>query len=68
MSCYVCGGKGQGLNEKVIICKECNWLRPLVPGYQVDSSTFEWAADGAGSVLFVILLPKLLPGAAMNHP
>jgi len=46
MSCYVCGGNGQGLNPRVIICKECNWLRPLVPGYQVDSSTFEWAADG----------------------
>ena len=46
MSCYVCGGNGQALNEKVIICKECNWLRPLVPGYRVDASTFEWAADG----------------------
>jgi Zn-dependent protease with chaperone function len=46
MDCYVCGGNGQGLNDKTIICKECSWLRPLVPGYQVDSSTFEWAADG----------------------
>lgn len=46
MSCYACGGNGQTLNEKVTICKECNWLRPLVPGYQVDASTFEWAADG----------------------
>ena len=46
MSCYVCGGNGQALNEKIIICKECNWLRPLVPGYRVDASTFEWAADG----------------------
>ena len=46
ISCYACGGNGQGLRENVIICKECNWLRPLVPGYQVDASTFEWAADG----------------------
>ncbi len=46
LQCYACGGNGQGLNEKIIICKECNWLRPLIPGYQVDSSTFEWAADG----------------------
>lgn len=44
--CYACGGNGQGLGEKTIICRECNWLRPLVPGYQVDSSAFEWAADG----------------------
>lgn len=46
LQCYTCGGHGQGLSEKTIICKECNWLRPLVPGYQVDSSAFEWAADG----------------------
>jgi hypothetical protein len=23
-----------------------HWLRPLVPGYRVDASAFEWAADG----------------------
>lgn len=46
LQCYACGGNGQNLDEKVIICKECNWLRPLVPGYQVDASAFEWAADG----------------------
>ena len=46
LQCYTCGGNGQGLNEKTIICKECRWLRPLVPGYAVDNSAFEWAADG----------------------
>ena len=46
LECYTCGGNGQGLAEKTIICKECSWLRPLVPGYRVDSSAFEWAADG----------------------
>lgn len=46
LQCYTCGGNGQGLNEKTIICKECRWLRPLVSGYQVDSTAFEWAADG----------------------
>ena len=46
LSCYTCGGNGQGLNEKTIICKECRWLRPLVSGYRVDSTAFEWAADG----------------------
>ncbi len=46
ISCYTCGGNGQGLSDKTIICKECNWLRPLVPGYAVDSTAFEWAADG----------------------
>ncbi len=46
LQCYTCGGNGQGLSEKTIICKECRWLRPLVPGYHVDSTAFEWAADG----------------------
>jgi len=46
LQCYTCGGNGQGLNANIIVCKECSWLKPLIPGYQVDSSTFEWAADG----------------------
>lgn len=46
LACYTCGGDGHRLDVKTIICKECSWLRPLVPGYQVDSSAFEWAADG----------------------
>ncbi len=43
--CRTCGGDGRGLPDKAIICKECNWLRPLVPGYQVDNAAFAWAAD-----------------------
>ncbi len=46
LQCYTCGGDGQRLAKSVVICRECSWLRPLVPGYQVDSSAFEWAADG----------------------
>ena len=30
--CYACGGNGQKLDPKIIICKECNWLRPLIWG------------------------------------
>lgn len=44
--CYTCGGDGQGLDAKTIICKECRWLRPLASGYGVDPSAFQWAADG----------------------
>lgn len=43
--CRTCGGDGLGLSEKSIICKECRWLRPLVPGYRIDNSAFAWAAD-----------------------
>ncbi len=43
--CRTCGGDGHGLADNAVICKECNWLRPLVPGYQVDNAAFAWAAD-----------------------
>lgn len=44
-SCRTCGGYGQGLPDKAVVCPECNWLRPIVPGYSVDNSAFAWAAD-----------------------
>ncbi|MBL8891813.1 MAG: M48 family metallopeptidase [Planctomycetaceae bacterium] len=28
-----------------VVCPECRWLRPLVPGYQVDASAFAWGGD-----------------------
>ncbi|MFZ1702217.1 MAG: M48 family metallopeptidase [Pyrinomonadaceae bacterium] len=43
--CGTCGGFGQGLPGKDVVCKECRWLRPLAPGYSVDTSSFAWAAD-----------------------
>ncbi|GEM_PF-790568 len=44
--CFTCNGKGQKLAEKENICPECKWLRPLVPGYNVDCRAFQWASDG----------------------
>ncbi len=44
-SCRTCGGNGHGLPDKFVMCKECRWLRPLVPGYAIDNSAFAWAAD-----------------------
>lgn len=43
--CRTCGGFGEGLPAKTVMCKECRWLRPLVPGYAVDNACFAWAAD-----------------------
>lgn len=43
--CQTCGGNGQRLESKTVICKECRWLKPLIPGYRIDSTAFEWAAD-----------------------
>ena len=44
--CQVCGGNGAGLSAAEIVCPGCAWLRPLVPGYQMDKSVFLWAQDG----------------------
>lgn len=44
-SCNVCGGDGRGLPQTAIFCRECRWLRPLVPGYAIDNAHFAWAAD-----------------------
>lgn len=50
--CRLCGGDGRQLDGKTVICKECAWLRPMVAGYAVDCSAFQWAEDGkAMSVL-----------------
>jgi Zn-dependent protease with chaperone function len=44
--CKVCGGTGAGLSDDTVICPECSWLRPLLPGYTLDRSVFLWAQDG----------------------
>lgn len=44
--CKLCGGNGVGLGSTEVICAGCGWLRPLVPGYQLDRSIFLWAQDG----------------------
>jgi len=44
--CKTCHNTGTGLGEDVLVCPECSWLRPLLPGYQLDRSVFLWAQDG----------------------
>jgi predicted Zn finger-like uncharacterized protein len=44
--CRTCGNTGTGLGEDVLVCPECSWLRPLLPGYKLDRSVFLWAQDG----------------------
>jgi Zn-dependent protease with chaperone function len=45
--CSTCGGNGVRLDEKIIVCGQCRWLRPLTPDYKLDCETFQWAQDGA---------------------
>ncbi|MCB1022751.1 MAG: M48 family metalloprotease [Acidobacteria bacterium] len=56
-ACYTCGGNGQKLDPKTVICSECHWLKPLVPGYRVDSSAFEWAADAKAMAALRAMTP-----------
>ncbi len=44
--CQLCGGNGVRLGPDENVCAQCGWLRPLVPGYQLDRSVFLWAQDG----------------------
>ncbi len=46
LPCKVCGNIGAGLGEDILVCPECSWLRPLLPGYKLDRSVFLWAQDG----------------------
>jgi Zn-dependent protease with chaperone function len=45
-TCKVCGANGAGLSAAENVCPECAWLRPLMPGYQLERSVFLWAQDG----------------------
>ncbi len=45
--CSTCGGNGARLNEKILVCSACRWLRPLAPNYKLGCETFQWAQDGA---------------------
>lgn len=57
LECYTCGGSGQNLDSKIVICTECHWLKPLVPGYRVDSTAFEWAADAKAMAALRAMTP-----------
>jgi len=45
--CATCGGNGSKLPAETHVCPACNYLRPLVPNYQLDCSAFQWAQDGS---------------------
>ena len=55
--CATCGGHGQGLPDKAVVCRECGWLRPLLPGYQIDNSAFAWAADAKAMAVLKGITP-----------
>lgn len=66
-SCNVCGGYGQGLADKFVVCKECGWLRPIVPGYSVDSNAFAWAADAKAMAALRAIKPLNAAAKAVSE-
>ncbi len=44
--CSTCGGNGVALAASENTCAKCGWIRPLLPGYQLDASVFQYSMDG----------------------
>ena len=66
-SCRTCGGNGQGLPEKAVVCRECRWLRPIVPGYSVDNGSFAWAADAKAMAALKSMKPLNAAAKAVSE-
>lgn len=65
--CRTCGGSGQGLPDNKVFCKECRWLRPLVPGYAVDNAAFAWAADAKAMAALRAMKPLNAAARAVSE-
>ena len=65
--CGTCGGNASNLPEKIVICRECRSLKPLVPGYQVDNSAFAWAADAKAMAALRAAKPLSLAAKAVSE-
>jgi Zn-dependent protease with chaperone function len=66
-SCRTCGGSGQGLPDNAVMCKECRWLKPLVPGYAVDNAAFAWAADAKAMAVLRSMKPLNAAAKAVSE-
>jgi len=49
------------------MCKECRWLRPLVPGYAVDNAAFAWAADAKAMAALRAMKPLNAAAKAVSE-
>lgn len=64
--CKTCGGEGKNLDEKVLICSECQWLRPLAPGYGVAPEAFQWAEDGKAMAVLRSITPLTMAAQVVS--
>lgn len=65
--CHTCGDNPSNLPEKVVVCKECRSLKPLVPGYRVDTSAFAWAADAKAMSTLRSMTPLSMAAKAVSE-
>lgn len=66
-SCRTCRGNPSNLPDKVVICRECKALKPLVPGYHVDNSAFAWAADAKAMSVLRSMTPLNMAAKAVSE-
>ena len=67
VSCYTCGGDPRNFASNIVICKECRTLKPLVPGYQVDTSAFAWSADAKAMSALRSMTPLNMAAKAVSE-
>lgn len=49
------------------MCKECRWLRPLVPGYTIPNEAFAWAADAKAMAALKAIKPLNMAAKAVSE-
>ncbi|NOT46175.1 MAG: M48 family metallopeptidase [Acidobacteria bacterium] len=67
VGCYTCSGNPANLPDKVVICRECRSLKPLAPGYHVDTSAFAWAADAKAMSVLRSMTPLNMAAKAVSE-
>ena len=66
-TCSTCGGDPSSLPDKVVVCRECRGLKPLAPGYYVDTASFAWAADATAMAALRALKPLNMAANAVSE-
>jgi Zn-dependent protease with chaperone function len=66
-ACRTCGGDGVGLPASAVFCRDCRWLRPLVPGYAIDTAHFAWAADAKAMAALRAITPLNAAAKAVSE-
>lgn len=65
--CRTCGGEGRLLEEKIPVCKDCKWLRPLSPGYGIAPEAFQWAEDGKAMAVLRSMTPLKMAAETVSE-